>query len=244
MTIARDGASSPIRRRVPPLLAALTLLSGAAQAEPVQPFQATIAPIAADQRARMTGISWKEGCPVAPEDLRVVEMTYLGFDGGVHMGALVVHARVAQEVSDIFEELFEAGFQIERMQPYEDFAIAEYAAGNDTAGFYCRPAQDDPGEFSWHAYGIAVDLNPMTNPFLDPKEGWWPKGADGERNRSAPGLIGPESEVVAIFMRHGWAWGGIDADPDFMHFAKITIGPEANPLERPVWADRLRDAPQ
>lgn len=226
------------------LLASLMLLCGGARAEPVQTFQATIEPIGADQRARMTGVSWKEGCPVSPEDLRVIEMPYLGFDGGVHAGALVVHARVAQEVADIFEELFEAGFQIERMQPYEDFAIAEYAAQNDTAGFYCRPAQDAPSEFSWHAYGLAVDLNPMTNPFHDPKEGWWPAGSDGERNRSTPGLIGPNSEVVAIFMRHGWAWGGIDADPDFMHFAKITIGPEANPLERPVWADRLRDAPR
>ncbi len=237
------GTYPPLRRNIFHLLTSLMLISGAARAESVQPFQATIEPIAADQQARMTGISWKEGCPVSPEDLRVIHMPYLGFDGGVHMGALVVHARVAQEVADIFEELFNAGFQIERMQPYEDFAIAEYAAHNDTAGFYCRPAQDDPSEFSWHAYGIAVDLNPMTNPFLDPKEGWWPKGSDGERDPSAPGLVAPKSEVVAIFMRHGWAWGGIDTDPDLMHFAKITIGPEANPLERPIWADRLRDAP-
>jgi len=220
------------------------LISGAARAGSIQAFQATIEPIAADQRARMTGSSWKEGCPVSPEDLRVIHMTYLGFDDDVHTGALVVHARLAQEVADIFEELFKAGFQIERMQPYEDFAIAQYAAHNDTVGFYCRPAQDDPSEFSWHAYGLAVDLNSMTDPFLDPKQGWWPKGSDGARNRSAPGLVGPKSEVVAIFMRHGWAWGGIDANPDFMHFAKVTVGNEANPLERPVWADRLRDAPQ
>ncbi|PZQ50184.1 MAG: peptidase M15 [Rhodovulum sulfidophilum] len=244
MTVGRGGTSFPFRLGLLHLAASLTLLSGAAQAEPAQPFLATVEPISADRRARMTGISWQEGCPVAPEDLRVIHMPYLGFDGAVHMGALVVHARVAEEVADIFEELFTAGFQIERMRPYEDYAIGEYAAHDDTAGFYCRPAQDDPGELSWHAYGLAVDLNPMTNPFLDPKEGWWPKGSDGDRDRSGPGLVHPSSEVVAIFMRHGWAWGGIDADPDFMHFAKITIGPEANPLERPVWADKLRDAPR
>jgi hypothetical protein len=214
-----------------------------AQTAPTRTFQASIEAIPAAQKAKMNGTSWHAGCPVAPDDLASVRLTYIGFDHDVHDGVLVVHRRVAQEIVEIFRELFDAGFQIERMQPYEDFAVAQYAAYNDTVGFYCRPAQDDPSVFSWHAYGLAVDVNSMTNPFRDPKEGWWPKGSDGARDRAAPGLISAQSDAVRIFMRHGWAWGGIDKNPDFMHFAKITLGEESNPLERPVWADTLRWAP-
>ena len=216
----------------------------AAQAGAARTFEASIGTIDAGRMAKMNGVSWTEGCPVGAADLASIRMNHIGFDGDVHDGVLVVHRRVAEEIVAIFRELFDAGFPIERMQPYEDFPVGQYAAHNDTVGFYCRPAQDDPGSFSWHAYGIAVDLNAMTNPFQDPKEGWWPAGSDGDRDRVAPGLVNAESEVVRIFMRHGWAWGGIERNPDFMHFAKVTVGEESNPLERPVWADTLRDAPK
>lgn len=215
-----------------------------AETPPARTFQASIDTIAPSERDRMTGVSWQEGCPVGPDDLAAVRLRYIGFDDAVHEGVLVIHRRLAKEVVAIFGELFEAGFQIERMQPYEDFPIGKYAAANDTVGFYCRPAQDDPGEYSWHAYGLAVDLNAKTNPFHDPKEGWWPAGSDGNRDRKAPGLVSANSEVIRIFMRHGWAWGGIEPNPDFMHFAKVTVGEEHNPLNRPVWADTLRDAPK
>jgi hypothetical protein len=233
-----------VRAFVAVLLASMFSGDGVARAGPDQPFQATIGVIGAEQRDRMKGVSWTEGCPVGPDDLASISMNHIGFDGAVRDGVLVVHKRAADEIVAIFGELFAAGFRIELMRPYEDFAVAEYASHNDSVGFYCRPAQDDPSEFSWHAYGLAVDLNAMTNPFLDPKEGWWPKGADGERNRAAPGLIDARSEAVRIFMRHGWAWGGIEKNPDFMHFAKVTVGDESNPLDRPVWAGTLRNAPK
>ncbi|MGH6753269.1 MAG: M15 family metallopeptidase [Bradyrhizobium sp.] len=214
-----------------------------AQAGPSRPFQASIDALTAAERDKMSGRSWREGCPVALDDLASIHLNHVGFDGDVHDGVLVVHRRLAKEVVEIFGELFDAGFPIERLQPYEDFPVGEYAASNDSVGFYCRPAQDNPSVFSWHAYGLAVDLNSMTNPFLDPKEGWWPQGSNGERNRAAPGLVTAESEAVKIFMRHGWAWGGIDKNPDYMHFAKVTVGEESNPLDRAVWADHLRYAP-
>jgi hypothetical protein len=224
---------------------AVAILAPLAVAHAASPdgFRASIEPLTPGAREKMVGVSWKDGCPVSPDELVAIRMTYRGFDDAVHDGILVVHRRVADEVVRIFGELFAAGFPIERMQPYEDFAIARYAESNDTVGFYCRPAQDDPGVFSWHAYGIAVDLNPMTNPYHDPKEGWWPAGADGNRGRTAPGLLAARSEAVKIFLRHGWAWGGLEDPPDYMHFAKLTIGSDDNPLKRPVWARELEYAP-
>lgn len=65
---------------------------------------------------------------------------------------------------DIFRELYEIRFPIAEMKPYEAYEVGEYAAHNDTVGFYCRPTQDKPTVFSIHSYGLAVDINPLINP--------------------------------------------------------------------------------
>lgn len=214
----------------------------AAQAEQASAFKASIDALTSAQKEKMNGRSWHEGCPTPLDDLVSIHLNYVGFDDTVQDGVLVVHHRLAKEIIEIFRELFAVGYQIERMQPYEDFSVGEYAAHNDTVGFYCRPAQDNPKVFSSHAYGIAVDLNSLTNPYHDPR-GWWPAGSDGDRNRSAPGLLTAESEAVKIFMGHGWLWGGLLDPPDYMHFSKITVGDEDNPLNRPVLATGLQHAP-
>jgi hypothetical protein len=152
------------------LLAAIGLFwLGPAQAEPARTFQASIDALTSAQRDKMNGKSWHEGCPVPLDDLVSIHLNYVGFDDAAHDGVLVMHRRLAKEAIEIFRALFAAGFPIERMQPYEDFPIGEYGASNDTVGFYCRPAEDNPKIFSSHAYGISVDVNPMTNPYHDPK---------------------------------------------------------------------------
>jgi hypothetical protein len=223
----------------------LCALSGA-HGDPSRSFQASTQDLTPADIAKMTGQSWSEGCPVLPKDLVSIHMTYIGYDDALHDGVLIIHRRLAKETVEIFKSFFDAGFQIERMQPYEDFPVGTYADSNDTVGFYCRPAQDDPTSFSWHAYGLAVDINPMTNPYHDPKEGWWPPGsaANSDRNRAAPGLLNAQSDAVRILLDHGWAWSGVYPHaPDYMHFGKVTIGGESNPLERPIWAERLVYAP-
>lgn len=224
-------------------LAVCLLTPSVARADQEGMFRAKVEALAPEQRAGMTGVSWHEGCPVPLDDLVAIHLNHFGFDGAVHEGVLVVHRRVAGEMVAAFGALFDMKFPIERMQPYEDFAVGGYAGNNDTVGFYCRPAQDDPKTFSWHAYGLAVDINPMTNPYHDPR-GWWPAGSDGDRNRAAAGLLDDQSQAIGIFMRHGWQWGGWDDPPDYMHFGKVTVGEQDNPLQRPVWADRLVSAPQ
>jgi hypothetical protein len=228
-----------------PLLVAICLSAlSAAQAEQARTFRASIDVITSPQRDNMNGRSWREVCPVPLDDLVSIHLNYVGFDDAVHDGVLVIHRRLAKETVEIFGELFAAHFPIERMQPYEDFPIAESEASNDSAGFYCRPAEDNPKVFSSHAYGISVDLNPMTNPYHDLRTGWSPAGANGDRNRSSLGLLNAQSEIVRIFMRHGWIWGGLLDPPDYMHFGKITLGAEDNPLQRPVWATQLQPAPK
>jgi hypothetical protein len=225
------------------LLVAITLsVAFEAKADQSVGFTASIEALTDAQKAKMNGLSWHEGCPVPLDDLVSIHLKHFGYDGAIHDGMLVVHRRVAKEIAEAFKDLFAARFPIERMRPYEDFAVGEYAANNDTVGFYCRPAQDNPNQFSWHAYGLAVDINPMTNPYHDPK-GWWPAGSDGDRDRITPGLLTADSKALRIFMEHGWEWGGWENPPDYMHFGKVTVGEDDNPLKRPVWASRLQFAP-
>jgi len=194
---------------------------------PDDAFTCAIQPIPDDVLDKMVGRSWKQGCPVDRSDLSYLELSYWGFDDQAHTGTIVIHKDLAVELVEIFKELYEARFPIERMQPYEDFEVDEYAAYNDTVAYYCRPAQDDPSMCSSHCYGYAIDINPLINPFLDPKLGWWPAGSSeyADRDEGARGKITLDSDVVEIMTRHGWEWGGFNADGvDYMHFRKSTIG--------------------
>ena len=209
------------------VLCALVIITPTAGAStPDEPFSSAIQPIPDDVLERMVGRSWKEGCPVDRDQLSYIELTYWGFDDQSHTGTIVIHKDLAEDLVDVFEELYDARYPIERMQPYEDFEVDEYAAHNDTVAFYCRPAQDDPSTCSSHCYGYAVDINPLQNPFLDSKLGWWPAGSSEYAERDdGRGKITVDSDVVEIMTRHGWEWGGFNGDGvDYMHFRKSTIG--------------------
>jgi hypothetical protein len=222
------------------VIVALLALAGQAVAEP-----AAIGPLSPEVRAAMTGKSWHAGCPVGLDDLAAVRVTFVGFDGADHEGAIVVHRQLAAEVADIFEALRAAKVPIETVAPWEEYGPRVYAEKNVTTGFYCETAQDDPGEWSSHAYGYAIDLNPRLNPFHDPEAGWWPPRDAGNVARDgAPGKVSPGSPAFAIFAAHGWAWGGFETSaPDYMHFIKVAYGSEDAYPDRPYAATALHYRP-
>jgi hypothetical protein len=204
-----------------------------------------ISSLSADMRAAMTGKSWKPGCPIPLDDLAAVQVTYFGFDGLTHEGTLVVHKRFAADASKIFQELYAIRFPINKVSPWENYGPDIYAEQNITVGFYCEKADDAPTEWSSHAYGIAVDVNPLDNPFRDANKGWWPKVSAAVALRDdGRGKVSPNTEAFRIFARHGWAWGGFFAgDPDYMHFYKLTAPAGGNPLDRPYAATELQYIP-
>ena len=204
-----------------------------------------ITPLSQEARRAMTGKSWNPGCPVSLDDLDEIQVTYFGFDHLSHTGTLVMHKRFAAEAEQIFRELYAIRFPINRVDPYEKYKPGGENAEKDvTVGFYCRKAQDSPTKWSGHAYGIAIDLNPLENPFHDAKEGWWPKQAAAFAVRDdTRGKVSPKVQVFRIFAHHGWAWGGFYAgEPDYMHFYKVTYGGSGNVLERPYVATELQYA--
>ena len=185
-------------------------------------FRGSVSPIDAAVRERMTA-SWRPGCPVPLADLRLLRMTHWGYDDRVHPGEIVVRSDHAREVLGVFEALFDARFPIRRMELVDvyDGDDDKSMAANNTSGFNCR-ASGGGGSWSQHAYGLAIDINPIQNPYV-PRNGPIepPAGASyADRTREAEGLIRPNDVVVSAFERIGWEWGGYwSSAKDYQHFS-------------------------
>ena len=188
-------------------------------APPSQPFTgAAVRVTAADLPS-----SWRAGCPVAPADLRKLELSFWGFDNQAHTGALVVHAAEADKVIEVFKRLFERRFPIRRMEPIDVFGGSDDAsiAADNTSGFNCRNAvASGPPTWSAHAFGRAIDVNPVENPYILDGEVLPPAGAPYvDRSNVRPGMAVRGGELVAAFAAAGWSWGGVWANPDYQHFS-------------------------
>ncbi len=184
------------------------------------PFAASVSPVRwADIRH-----SYRAGCPVAPADLRTVRLTYRGFDGRAHTGALVVHRRVTADVTTVFRQLYAAGFPIRRMRPVSDYRGSDDAsmAADNTSAFNCRRAVGSAtGSWSMHAYGLAVDVNPRENPYVLGGRVLPPAGRPYlDRTRPRPGMAVAGGALVEAFASVGWSWGGTwSGSPDYQHFS-------------------------
>jgi hypothetical protein len=138
------------------------------------------------------------------------------------MGEIVVHVDHADALLTVFEALYDAGFPIERMEPITAFEGDDAASmrANNSSGFNCRVI-DGTSRWSQHAYGTAVDINPLINPWVrgstvDPPEG----AVYLDREADTPGLIHADDMVVQAFEAIGWSWGGYWNDSiDYQHFS-------------------------
>lgn len=192
--------------------------AGTAAASP--PFAASVSTVTAAQLP----YSWHSGCPVGPDRLRLVRVTFHGFDGRAHTGALVVNAAVAGAVVRVFQRLYDAGFPIRRMEPVDAFHGSDDAsmAADNTSAFNCRAAvAPGPPHWSAHAYGEAVDVNTVENPYVEGGRVRPPAGAAyTDRSAHRPGMAYPGGVLVGAFAAEGWQWGGRwTGSPDYQHFS-------------------------
>ena len=192
-------------------------------------FHTSVQPLSSQQRADLNGPSWHRGCPVALSDLRLLRVTHWGFDGRAHTGQLVVNERFAVPLSRVFRRLYELRFPIRHMSFADAYGPSgsRPADGDVTASFECRQAVPSPctggtgtGSWSMHAYGEAVDLNPVENPYVgcgmtrDPSARRYLN-----RSRHLRGMVTPA--VIRAFRSIGWGWGGSwsGSTKDYMHFS-------------------------
>ena len=184
----------------------------------------------------MKGNSFKEDGKIKREDLRYLRLLYVDYDGNTRMGEMVVNASCADEVVAVFKELYEAGYQINKMvlvDNYYDIAVTDddrdtesddqSIYDNNTSAFNYRTASNNPDALSNHALGYAIDLNPVENPyvFADGTSG----GPDAEkyldRSKASPEnhMLADGDICVETFKKHGFTWGGDwNGDKDYQHF--------------------------
>jgi hypothetical protein len=187
------------------------------------PFHGTVQPIPSAMRAQMIGVSWHRGCPVGLGELRLITLTYRGFDGRAHTGRLVANTTAAPVLVSAFRRLYTAGFPIRRMEPVDRYGGDDFRSieADNTSAFNCRAATGS-SHWSNHAYGLAVDVNPIENPYVSGGRSSHTASAPYlDRSRHRPGMAYQGGVVVEAFRAAGWGWGGnwSGSVRDYQHFS-------------------------
>jgi hypothetical protein len=212
---------------VPVLLAVTVVLLALGQATPQ--YASAVRPLPPPLKASLQPESWRPGCPVALSDLRLLTVRHWGWDGRVQVGQLVVHEDVARPLARVFGRLYALEFPIRHMRLADMYGPkrARPADGDVTGAFRCRQSVPSPcvggsasGRWSNHAYGLAIDINPVENPYVgcgmtrDPRSLRYL-----DRSPLRKGMVTPA--VVRAFASIGWGWGGhwSGETKDYMHFS-------------------------
>lgn len=184
-----------------------------------------IKPIPDDIFEKMQGKSYKENCTVPREELRYLRILHVGFDNNTHGGELIVNKRIAEDVLDIFKELYKAGYQIEKVRLIDEYNAQDELSmrDNNSSAFNFRYISYST-TLSKHAMGLAVDINTLYNPYIKQVDGRLniePANAVNyvDRNRQFPHKIDHDDLCYKLFTKHGFEWGGDWEDSkDYQHF--------------------------
>lgn len=199
-------------------------------------------PLSNDLISYITGISYPALPSEAPEgtlnvgeqndisyaDLRYVHIIHYDFDGKLAEGELICHNSIAEDLVEIFYDLYASEYQIEKVTLIENYNGDDTAsmADNNTSCFNYRMV-DGTKSLSRHALGLAIDINPLYNPYIryDKKGGQTVSPVEGEayadRTVSFPYKIDPDDLCYRLFTEHGFTWGGNwNSSKDYQHFQK------------------------
>jgi hypothetical protein len=195
-----------------------------------QPFHSSIKPLSTSQRAALRDSgAWHKGCPVSRSDLRLLTVTYRGFDKRSHTGRVVVNKKAAPPLAKVFRKLYALHFPIRHMRFNDSYGPKRLrpSDGDVSGSFECRQAVPSPcsggtgtGSWSNHAYGLALDINPRENPYVGCGQSRDPAARSyRDRSRHRRGMV--TRRVVAAFRSAGWGWGGswTGNTKDYMHFS-------------------------
>jgi D-alanyl-D-alanine carboxypeptidase len=194
------------------------------------PFHSANEPLPQPVRAELKAEGfWHAGCPVGLSGLRLITVSHWGFDGRAHTGQLVVNRNAAGSLTRVFGKLYALHFPIRHLRLADMYGPSRGRPrdGDVSGSFDCRQAVPSPctggsgtGSWSMHAYGLAVDLNPVENPYVGCGQSRDPATRPFfDRSRHRRGMVTPR--VVEAFRSVGWGWGGswTGNTKDYMHFS-------------------------
>ena len=188
----------------------------------------TSAPIDSAVFARIDGLSYKEGCPVSVEDLRYLRILHKDLEGRTLIGEMIANQSIADDLLEIFRALYDAGYPIERMRLIDDYGADDETSmqANNSSCFNFRK-KAHINSISKHAYGEAVDINPLYNPYyrvtsagariIEPASG----EPYVDRAADFPYKIERGDLCHRLFLEHGFHWGGSwTRSKDYQHFER------------------------
>lgn len=177
---------------------------------------------------RINGKSYIENKDVSLADLRYLRMLYMDIDGKTHIGEMIVNQKIAVDVLEIFRELYRQSYPIELMVLVDDYQANDELSmsANNTSAFNYRYVENTE-TLSIHSLGMAVDINPLYNPYIytleDGTEICSPKMGSryADRTKEFDYKIDEDDLAYRLFTEHGFTWGGNwENSKDYQHFEK------------------------
>ena len=208
--------------RRPLLLSVVLLLLAVAPANAA--FSYSIEKISPSIKKRINGKSWHKGCPVSLSGLRYVRVKYWNFDRRQRTGELIVNRDAAGEIVRVFRQLYRNEYRIRRMRLVDDYGASDFRSieADNTSAFNCRFV-DGTTRWSNHAYGRAIDVNPIENPYVTASGTTSHAASRKYVNRSSRrhrAMILRGDKTVRAFRAEGWGWGGnFSGYKDYQHFS-------------------------
>ena len=184
-----------------------------------------ILPITDEIFRRIYGSSYKADCTVPREDLRYLHVLHKDIDGAEHEGEMIVNRRIAGDVLDIMRQLYESGYPIEKIRLIDEYGADDEASmeDNNSSSFNFRFISHT-ATVSKHGLGLAVDINPLYNPYVKTVDGARsvePANAEAYLDRDAvfPYKIEKDDLCIRLFAEKGFEWGGDwTSVKDYQHF--------------------------
>ena len=173
-----------------------------------------------DVKTRMLGKSMPKNEPISFDSLSYLKISYYGFDNKDHIGEMIVSSKVASDVVDIFKELYEKKYPIEKINLIDEYnAIDETSMADNNSSAFCYRTIANTNVISNHGKGLAIDINTLQNPHVignstNPKEGY----SYANRSNVRKGMIQQGDDCYNAFVKRGWVWGGHWSNPDYQHF--------------------------
>lgn len=200
--------------------------------EPIQ-RRGTAAPIPDSVRMTMKGYSMPDNATISYDDLSYLTIPHYDYNYNIVEGHMIVNKELAEEVLNIFADLFDIKYPIERMELIDKYGADDYVSidNNNTSAFNYRESTDGSGRLSKHALGRAIDINPQINPYVNSngtgahqnaREYWSRDAASWTSDIAKASYIGVDTDIYRIFVdKYGWEWGGSwSTYRDYQHFQK------------------------